>query len=137
MVKRYYLQNKVCWPFHVSKKTEKHFSEDKHLKEKEHHGWRWKKKITEIKHPKIMEVRISIPKICWKAYVLSIVLKVRGKNKVLQKLQCKFCSWLLQLQKQCSIRAFTNGESIRNRGKLTEKQQESLEKLSYCLSCCS
>ena len=59
------------------------------------------------------------------------MLKVRGKNKVLQKLQCKFCSWLLQLQKQCSIRAFTNGESIRNRGKLTEKQQESLEKLFH------
>ena len=78
-----------------------------------------------------MEVRISIPKICWKAYVLSIVLKVRGKNKVLQKLQCKFCSWLLQLQKQCSIRAFMNGESIRNMGKLTEKQQESLEKLFH------
>ena len=63
-----------------------------------------------------MEVRISIPKVCRKAYVLSSVLKVRGKDKVLQKLQCKFCSWLLQLQKKCSIRAFMNGNAQKSRG---------------------
>ena len=73
-----------------------------------------KKKITEIKHPKVMEV-ISIPKVCRKAYLLSSVLKVRGKDQVLQKSQCKFCSWL-QLQKKCSIRAVTNGNAQKSRG---------------------